>query len=275
MEKSRNALKMVPTAILIIVLVILLSIGTTWIVIKNSTVTATTPTITNGLSAYELAKAYGYTGTVQEWLESLKGKSAYELALENGYSGTESEFSAAMAAGAAAPAVSVKSASFSSSGNLILHLSDGSSLDLGKAVGDDGKNGDDGIGITSAVINGEGHLVMTFSDGRSVDLDKVVGANGANGVGVTAAEINTDGELVLMFSNGQRTNVGGVIGAQGNKGDAGQDGKDGQNGTDGKDGENGIGVAETTVNATGELVITYTDGTTVNLGRIVGADGAK
>ena len=71
---------------------------------------------TDGKSAYELAKAYGYTGTLTEWLASLKGeqgpagakgekgndgsagatgpagKSAYELAVDNGFSGTEAEW---------------------------------------------------------------------------------------------------------------------------------------------------------------------------------------
>ena len=64
----------------------------------------------NGLSAYELAVQNGFTGTLTEWLESLKGTdgingingkngidgkdglSAYEIALKNGFVGTESEW---------------------------------------------------------------------------------------------------------------------------------------------------------------------------------------
>lgn len=70
----------------------------------------------DGKSAYELAKADGYAGTLTEWLASLKGepgpagpqgekgndgaagavgatgKSAYELAVDNGFSGTETEW---------------------------------------------------------------------------------------------------------------------------------------------------------------------------------------
>lgn len=66
-----------------------------------------------GKSAYEMAKLNGYTGTVTEWLASLKGadgkdgatgaagkdgktgangKSAYEIAVEQGYTGTEAEW---------------------------------------------------------------------------------------------------------------------------------------------------------------------------------------
>lgn len=56
---------------------------------------------TRGYSAYEVAVLNGYTGTEEEWLESLvgpqgeqgpEGKSAYEVAVENGYQGTEEEW---------------------------------------------------------------------------------------------------------------------------------------------------------------------------------------
>ncbi len=64
----------------------------------------------NGLSAYELAVQNGFTGTLTEWLESLKGAdgingingkngidgkdglSAYEIAVKNGFVGTEFEW---------------------------------------------------------------------------------------------------------------------------------------------------------------------------------------
>lgn len=46
----------------------------------------------NGKSAYEIATANGYTGTPTQWLESLKGKSAYQLAVANGFTGTEAQW---------------------------------------------------------------------------------------------------------------------------------------------------------------------------------------
>ena len=55
----------------------------------------------NGLSAFELAIQNGFTGTLTEWLKSLKGAdgingknglSAYEIAVKNGFVGTESEW---------------------------------------------------------------------------------------------------------------------------------------------------------------------------------------
>ena len=59
----------------------------------------------------------------------------------------------------------------------------------------------------------------------------------------------------------------GETGQQGEKGDTGETGASGQNGKD------GIGIAKAEINADGELVITYTDGKVVNLGKVVGADG--
>lgn len=42
----------------------------------------------------------------------------------------------------------------------------------------------------------------------------------------------------------------------------------------GADGD-GIGIEKTEINADGELIVTYTDGNSVNLGKVVGADGAQ
>ena len=138
-----KSVKRLLTVVLATVLVILLSVGTTFIVNKSNK-KAVSATVKDGMSAYDLAKAYGYSGTVTEWLASLNGKSAYELAKESGYSGTEKEFSDAVAANASAPAVGIKSAAFSSAGELIITLSDGKSINLGKAVGKDGMNGKNG-----------------------------------------------------------------------------------------------------------------------------------
>ena len=53
----------------------------------------------------------------------------------------------------------------------------------------------------------------------------------------------------------------------------GSDGKDGQNGVDGQDGKDGVGIANIEINENGELVVTLTDGTEKNLGKVTGADG--
>lgn len=50
------------------------------------------------VSAYSIAVQNGFTGTEQEWLESLKGepgsdgKSAYQIAVDHGYTGSEDEW---------------------------------------------------------------------------------------------------------------------------------------------------------------------------------------
>lgn len=52
-----------------------------------------------GRSAYELAVRQGYKGTLDEWLESIKGadgRDAYTIAVEGGYKGTEEEYNNAL-----------------------------------------------------------------------------------------------------------------------------------------------------------------------------------
>lgn len=66
----------------------------------------------------------------------------------------------------------------------------------------------------------------------------------------------------------------GAPGPKGEKGDKGDPGKDGRDGIDGRDGADGVGVAGAVINRDGELVITLSDGTTRDLGRVVGKDGA-
>lgn len=68
----------------------------------------------------------------------------------------------------------------------------------------------------------------------------------------------------------------GIQGVQGEKGQNGKDGTNGTNGidgTNGKDGKDGIGITNTEINASGELTLTYSNGTSANLGKVVGADG--
>lgn len=64
-------------------------------------------------------------------------------------------------------------------------------------------------------------------------------------------------------------------GADGKDGIDGQNGVDGQDGKDGTNGADGRGITNTEINASGELVLTYSDGSTVNVGAVVGAKGEK
>jgi hypothetical protein len=65
----------------------------------------------------------------------------------------------------------------------------------------------------------------------------------------------------------------GEQGIQGIQGEKGQNGKDGTNGTNGIDGKDGIGITNAEINISGELILTYSNGTSANLGKVVGADG--
>ncbi len=217
-----SLLKKTLSVIVAIVLMIGISFGTATIIRKKGSIPAST-TITNGLSAYELAVENGYKGTVQEWLESLSGKSAYEIAVDGGYKGTEAEWTTALTKLANSDAVGIKTASFNSKGELVLTLSDETTINLGKAVGVDGVNGKDGI-------NGQ--------DGKT-------GADGKDG------------------TNGK----------DGADGQDGADGKDGPNGKDGVNGKNGIGISNVDINDSGELVLSFSDEKTVNLGKVVGTSG--
>lgn len=57
------------------------------------------------------------------------------------------------------------------------------------------------------------------------------------------------------------------------KGEKGADGKDGVDGQNGKDGADGIGITDTEINASGELILTYSDGSTANVGVVKGESG--
>ena len=140
-KKQKKLFAKVIFLILAILLMIVISTVVAIIIHGRGNNIPASTTVTNGLSAYELAVQYGYEGTVQEWIDSLSGKSAYEIAVENGYSGTENEWIESLHASANQSGINVKTASFSSEGELLITLSDNTILNLGKAVGKDGKDG--------------------------------------------------------------------------------------------------------------------------------------
>ena len=107
---------------------------------------------------------------------------------------------------------------------------------------------------------------------------KATGEKGDTGEAGRQGEKGDTGEAGRQGEKGDTGKAGqqGEKGDTGEKGASGQNGKDGTNGangSDGKDGKDGIGIAKAEINANGELVITYTDGKVVNLGKVVGADG--
>lgn len=162
----------------------------------------------SGLSAYELAVQHGYDGTLEDWLQSLQGKSAYEIAVEHGYTGTEEEWISRLNNLVADGGTYVKTASFNSAGQLILTLSDGTTLNIGGGLalkGADGANGKDGTNGSNGANGKDGR------DGK----DGKDGQNGKDGVSVAGVSVNGEGELIFSFSDGKATNVGKVVGTSG------------------------------------------------------------
>ena len=147
---------------------------------------------------------------------------------------------------------------------------------------------DEAKGIVSASLNENGELILKFSDGSEVNLGSVTGSKGDKG---------DKGDQGEQGEKGDKGDTGdkGDQGEKGNPGADGADGKDGVNGSDGKDGadgekgdkgdkgdqgekgdkgdkgdrgDDGRGISSTEINDKGELIINFTDGTSVNLGVI-------
>lgn len=255
-NKNPKQKKKVITKTVCVVVAILLMVGIAFIVAnyvhKNNALPASAD-VKNGLSAYELAVEQGYKGSLEEWLKSLDGKSAYEIAVDNGYSGTEDEWNKAIAT-VSQNNVTIKNAEFSKDGDLIITLSDETIINVGKVAGSDGKNGADG----KDGVNGTNGV-----NGK----DGINGIDGQDGKGISSASINENGQLILTFSDGSTVNLDKIVGTNG------VDGQNGKDGLNGKDGRDGIGINTIVVTDDGNLDITLSNGTTLNLGTIKGTDG--
>ena len=94
--------------------------------------------------------------------------------------------------------------------------------------GKDGTDGKDGVSVVSALIDNNGELVITLSDGTVQKLGKIVGSDGADG----------------------------------------KDGINGTNGEDGTDGKDGVGIKNIELNSNGQIIVTLTDETSKNLGKV-------
>ena len=169
---------------------------------------------------------------------------------------------------------SIKSVTINDEGHLIITYTDGTTEDAGKVVGADGKDGKDGTDGKDGKDGKDGDKGDAGQDGK----DGKDGTDGKDGRGIKSVATNDKGELIITYTDGTTENAGKVIGADGkdgDKGDAGQDGKDGTDGKDGADGKDGRGIKSVTTNDEGDLIITYTDGTTENAGKVSGPKGDK
>ena len=153
-------------------------------------------------------------------------------------------------------------------GNLKITLTNETTLDLGNIKGEKGDKGD--TGATGAT--GEKGDKGDKGDKGEQGIQGIQGATGATGNGIASATINEYGELVIEYTNGDDINLGSVIGPKGDKGDQGEQGLQG---IQGATGATGNGIASATINEYGELVIVYTNGDDINLGKVIGDKGDK
>ena len=138
---------------------------------------------------------------------------------------------------------SMSMACINESGELVLGFASGETVNLGRVVGRDGK---DGVGIEGINVTEEGELSVTLTNGTVLNLGNI------KGIGIAESKINDAGELVLTYTDGNIVNLGRVVGEKG---------------------EDGVGIASININDAGELTISLTDGTNLNLGVIKGQDG--
>ncbi|MDD6044496.1 MAG: leucine-rich repeat protein [Clostridia bacterium] len=116
--------------------------------------------------------------------------------------------------------VSITDAKVDDYGELILYMSDGTSINAGVVKGEDGKDGKNGTDGLNGV------------DGKD-------GADGQNGVGIAKAAVNDSGDLMIRLTDDTLINAGQVAGKNGKDGRDGADGRDGRDGIDGVDGKDG------------------------------------
>lgn len=183
--EEKSTTKRTRTKVLACLLAVLLMVGIAFLVAtlvhKNSAQPVSN--IKNGLSAYELAVANGYDGSVDEWLTSLKGKSAYDIAVENGYKGTEKEWVKSVEANGKQKQAGISTAKFNDSGDLMITLTDGTRINVGQVAGSDGKdgtNGKDGKNGTNGTNGKDGKDGVNGVDGKN-GTDGKNGANGKDG----------------------------------------------------------------------------------------------
>ncbi len=160
------------------------------------------------------------------------------------------------------------------------------------AIGGEGAQGPQGIGVTSAVIDVAGHLKVTLDNGTVIDAGNVVGPQGAAGaqgpqgeqgiqgvqglagrsIAAGGAIIDSNGNLLITLTDGTTLSAGVVVGPQGA---AGAKGDTGETGSQGPIGPAGLSITSGTVDSNGHLILTKSDASTIDIGSIVGPQGAK
>jgi hypothetical protein len=111
-------------------------------------------------------------------------------------------------------------------------------------------------------------------DQQKIDLkESLRGLKGEQGIQGIQGEKGLDGVDGITGDTGMQGEAG-PRGLRGPQGEQGPQGTRGEPGKDGTDGEDGRGIVRLQIRSF-DLIVTYTDGQKVNLGRVVGDRGPK
>ena len=182
-----------------------------------------------GKSAYEIAVEDGFTGNVQEWLESLKGdpgedgKSAYEIAVEAGFTGTSAEWldslvgpqgpegpSGASGASGFSPTVSTTPITTGTSGTqvTITDLTGSHTFDImNGAKGDQGPSGESYTGSLMPLIGDNGIAVTSNAGNAVVEISSVAHDATLSGYGTPSSPLGVIGGGGIEYSAGANINI--------------------------------------------------------------------
>ena len=220
-------------------------------------VNGTLAEIGDGKSAYELAVYYGYTGTEQEWLESLHGKDGSTVTLDTS---TKHWFLDGVDTGILAegvtPSIDLNTKHWmlgSVDTGIIAEAKDG----ITPSINSSSKHwmiGSTDTGIIAEAQDGATPYIDPSTKHWMIDdVDTNIIAEGVDGVDGSTPTI--DPSTKHWFIDGQDT---GVLAE-------GTDGVDGRDGTNGKDGKS---ISSITKDDDNNLIVTFTDGSTQNIGKL-------
>lgn len=140
-----------------------------------------------------------------------------------------------------------------------------------------GKDGADGVGVTNAYVNKNGNLIVVLTNGNEIDCGKVKGADGQDGQN---GQDGQDGKEGIGIESIEKVAEEGLIDIYQIKYTDGSSSvftvTNGQDGATGNDGQNGVSITDASINAEGELLLTFSDTEEpLNLGKVVGQDGVN
>jgi hypothetical protein len=121
-----------------------------------------------------------------------------------------------------------------------------------------------------------------------MDIKQILLSDASTDAKLTALSILLDKQLPKLESHvlevqklegpqGEKGEKGdqGIQGERGEKGEKGEKGDAGKDGRDGKDGDDGISIVGTKIDFDGSLIVTFSDGNTINVGEVVGEKGER